>query len=463
MISSAADFFKQCKDKKIAVVGMGVSNLPLIRMLCEHSARVSAYDRREEKDLRAQLAQLTDFSIVYHLGEGYLDALGTSGYEWIFKTPGMRYDIPQLLTARAQGARITSEMELFMELCPCPVIAVTGSDGKTTTTTLIAQLLAEQGYTCHVGGNIGAPLLPQIDQIKPSDYAVLELSSFQLMSMRRSPNIAVVTNLAPNHLDVHKDLAEYIDAKRHIYQHQTPFDTLVVNADNEITRSFADQARSLVRPFGKEPGAHWCIYLEGDMIWEKCGDCRRPVLDRRAIRIPGAHNVENYMAAIAATRTLVDDETVARVARTFGGVAHRIEFVREVDGVRYYNDSIASSPTRTLACLNAFSQKLIVIAGGYDKKIPFEPMAHTVNEKVKALLLTGATAGKIEQAVKQADNFDGSLDIGRFEDIKDALLYARQIAAPGDVVVLSPACASFDKFANFEARGNYFKDLVAAL
>ncbi len=463
MKSSAEHFFKDCKGKKIAVVGMGISNLPLIRMLSENGACVTACDKREAGKLINQMKNLSGLDITYCLGSSYLDVLEGGGFELVFKTPGMRYDTPELVKARENGARITSEMELFLSLCPCKVIAVTGSDGKTTTTTLISELLKEEGYTVYVGGNIGAPLLEHVGHMKEGDFAVLELSSFQLMRMRISPNIAVVTNLAPNHLDMHKDLSEYIDAKRNIYLHQSAFDTLVVNWDNETTRFFGEDADSFVRPFGREKSAYQCIYLDKETIMEKNGKACEKVLDVKDIRLPGTHNVENYMAAIAATREFVSNETVKKIASRFGGVPHRIEFVRQVDGVRYYNDSIASSPTRTLACLNAFDEKLIIIAGGYDKQIPFEPMAKRVNEKVKTLILTGPTAKKIEDAVKGAENYDGQIEICHAENLAQAVSFAHDTAKKGDVVALSPACASFDAFANFEERGNFFKDLVNSL
>ncbi len=448
-------FFENLKGKAVTVVGIGVSHLPLIRLLAAKGALVTACDRREELEERTELEAL---GVKLCLGEHYLDEL--SG-ELIFKTPGMRFDHPALVKAVEQGSTLTSEMEVFFDLCPCKKIAVTGSDGKTTTTTLISEMLKAAGYTVHLGGNIGKPLLPEIESISPEDIAVVELSSFQLHTMTRSPDIAVVTNLSPNHLDMHKGMEEYVDAKRNILRYQGKNDILVLNLDNDITRSFADEAKAQVRFFSAKTAAD-IYYLDGE-VTDAFGAPYK-LLERSDIRLPGEHNVENYMAAIAAVRELVKDEDILAVARNFGGVKHRIEFVREVSGVRFYNDSIASSPTRMLASVRAFDQKVILLAGGYDKKIPFDELGAQLPQYAKALYLCGHTADKIRAAVESGSDYDpATLPITVVSDYGEAVRLSYESAESGDVIMLSPACASFDAFKNFEARGEYFINCVKEL
>ena len=385
--------------------------------------------------------------------------------EVLFRTPGMKFYTPELTEARRRGVAVTSELELFLALCPCPVYGITGSDGKTTSTTLIAELLRRSGRTVHLGGNIGAPLLPVIDQVKPEDAAVVELSSFQLISMRRSPDTALITNVAPNHLDMHKDMQEYVDAKKNLYRHQDAFSRTVLNWDNDITRSMAEEVRGDLYWFSRRETVSRGTYLDPDGVLhhiDETGDVA--LFPMQEIRIPGMHNVENFLGVIAALWGEVPPELFRAVAREFAGVEHRIEFVRELDGVKWYNDSIASNPTRTIAGLYSFNQKLCIIAGGYDKKIPFQPLADPVAERVKLLILTGPTADKIEAAVKASPKYDpAQCRILRAKDLPEAVALARQETVPGDIVSLSPACASFDAYPNFEVRGQHFKELVRAL
>lgn len=445
-------FKKEIKDKKITVLGIGVSNLPLIELLAKNGAIVCACDKRDKKDLKDELERLSAYNITYKLGENYLDDICA---DIIFKTPGMRYDLPQLEEARKRGSIVTSEMEVFFELCDAKKIAVTGSDGKTTTTTLISEMLKKQGYTVWLGGNIGNPLLSEVENIKNDDFVVLELSSFQLHTMKQSPDIAVITNLSPNHLDMHKDMQEYIDAKKNIYLYQKTNDKLVLNFDNDITRSCADESVNAPVFFSKTQEFKDGVYLKNGVIYRGA----KKVIDAREIKLPGMHNTENYMAAIAALDGIVDDDTICHIARCFGGVEHRIELVRELDGVKYYNDSIASSPTRTTAGLRSFNQKVILIAGGYDKHIPFDDFGPVIKEHVKKLILIGVTAPKIKKAANDA----GMNDVVMCSDLKEAVKLAKEHANSGDIVLLSPACASFDMFKNFAVRGNTFKKYVNEL
>ena len=447
-------FFESVKDKNITVVGIGVSHLPLIKLLAQKGAKVTACDRNSALEQKEQLLAL---GVTLKLGEDYLDDL--SG-DMIFKTPVMRFDHPALVKAVEQGSKLTSEMETFFELCPCKIIAVTGSDGKTTTTTLISEMLKVAGYQVHLGGNIGKPLLPEIESITPEDIAVVELSSFQLHTMRRSPHIAVVTNLSPNHLDWHTDMNEYIDAKRSIFAYQGREDLLVLNLDNDITRSFADSATANVRFFSAKGTPDGGIYYQNGKVTDALSGTPYTLMQRSDIRLPGDHNVENYMAAVAAVRDLVEDKDILAVARNFGGVKHRCEFVRKVSGVRFYNDSIASSPTRTLATLRSFEQKVILLAGGYDKHLPFEELGKQLGHYVKALYLSGATAPKIKAA---AEAGSPDLPITVTDNYAEAVRLSYESAVEDDIILLSPACASFDAFKNFEVRGEYFINCVKEL
>ena len=452
------EYLNAIRRKTVAVVGIGVSNTPLIRMLLREGIAVTACDKRTREQLGELADKLEQGGACLQLGEQYLEGLTQ---DIIFRTPGLRPDVPQLARAVERGSVLTSEMEVFFQVCPCPIIAVTGSDGKTTTTTIIAKLLERAGYTVHVGGNIGHPLLCEAGEMQPDHYAVLELSSFQLMTMTCSPHIAVVTNLAPNHLDVHKDMAEYVAAKENIFRHQKEGDVAVFNFDNDITRTqgqgVADRAIYFSRQSEPEKG----VFLRGEDI--VCRDSRgeRTVMSTADIKLPGVHNVENYMAAIAAVNGLVPDHVIRDFAREFGGVEHRIELVRTYHGVRYYNDSIASSPSRTTAGLRSFKEKVILIAGGYDKHIPFDALGGEIVEHVKLLVLCGATAAKIRAAVENAPDYHpGHPEILEVTPFQKAVEAARDNAVAGDVVTLSPACAAFDQFKNFAERGKIFKVIV---
>lgn len=455
------EYLLSLQHKTVAVIGIGVSNTPLLMCLLDAGVHVTACDKRE----RAQFGELADElehkGAVLRLGADYLKNIRA---DVIFRTPGLRPDCPELMDAVAHGAVITSEMEAFFEVCPCPIIAVTGSDGKTTTTTIIAELLKKAGRIVHVGGNIGHPLLAQADQMKPSDMAVLELSSFQLMTMTHSPHIAVVTNLAPNHLDMHRDMAEYVAAKENIFIHQSTKDIAIFNLDNDITREQGTRARGKTLYFsrGEEPAEG--VFLRGDAVMVRRNGAERQVMLTSDICLPGVHNIENYMAAIGAVDGLVPDEIIRDFARSFNGVEHRIELVRTLRGVRYYNDSIASSPSRTIAGLRSFSERVILIAGGYDKHIPFTVLGPEIVEHVKLLILCGATANKIKEAVLAAPAYkEGAPEIVTVSTLEEAVETARKVAVSGDVVTLSPACAAFDQFPNFMVRGKTFKEIVNRL
>lgn len=451
------EFKYNVAGKNITVIGIGISNLPLIKYLVSLGANVTACDRRSAEDLGENYTELEKLGVKFNLGDGYLNNL--SG-DMIFKTPGMRYDVPELLKAKENGSIVTSEMEVFFEVCPSHIIAVTGSDGKTTTTTLIHKMMTDAGYKTWLGGNIGNPLLTDTEKMKENDWIILELSSFQLHTMRKSPEIAVITNISPNHLDMHKDYKEYIDAKKNIMLYQNEGDTLIVNADNQVTADIGKSANGAVKYFSRNGMAD--VYLDGNII--KRGIVE--ILNIKDIKIPGMHNVENYMAAIAAVSGLVSKDVIVNVAKTFGGVEHRIELVRTLDGVKYYNSSIDSSPNRTINTLRVFPNKVIMIAGGKDKGIPYDEIGPALAEHVKVLILIGATSDKIQEALDAEINKTGNgkdIEVIRATSYEDAVNTARSKAHDGDVVLLSPASTSFDMFRNFEERGNLFKKIVNEL
>ena len=444
-------YFHSLKDKKIAELGQGVSNRPLVRLLLEYGCHVTGCDRTPREQLDAEVLELEQLGCHLRVGENYLEDVSA---DVVFRTPGMHPANPAIQALQRRGAEVTSEMEVFFEVCPCRIIAVTGSDGKTTTTTLISEFLKAEGKTVWLGGNIGTPLLPLCRQMQAEDLAVVELSSFQLMDMRRSAHVAVVTNLAPNHLDVHKDMEEYTEAKKNIFRFQDTAHRLILNADNGITAAFRGNGTT---EFFSRQGKPARVRAENGSIYRD----GQEVLKTEEILLPGVHNVENYMAAILAVDGLVSDETIRHVARTIGGVEHRIELVRIKDGVRFYNDSIASSPSRTIAGLRSFPEKVILIAGGYDKNIPYDELGPEICRHVKLLVLGGATGPKIRQAV---ENCGGEQPrIIDCADFTAAVSAAAAAAQPGDVVLMSPASAAFDQFKNFMVRGQYFKKIVMEL
>ena len=449
------EYIDGLKGRRVAVVGVGVSNLPLLRLLASRGIDVTAHDKAAPEALGDVYTELSALGVKWVLGEHYLDQLD---YDLVFRTPGLH---PlKLAPGLGPQTRVTSEMEVFFALCPCRTIAITGSDGKTTTSTLISKLLEAEGYPVHLGGNIGHPLLCDIPAFSPEDFAVLELSSFQLHGMRCAPDVAVVTNLAPNHLDVHPTFEDYAEAKKNIFLNQKPGARLVLNLDNEYTAQWGRESGRDVTWFSlTQRPAHGYCFHDG-AIWR---DGER-FIERADILLPGLHNVDNYMTAFAAVDGLVSREHCLAVARSFAGVEHRIQLIRTLRGVRYYNDSIASSPSRTTAGLRSFEQKVILIAGGHDKHVPFDGLGREIVERVKALFLVGETAGAIRAAVLAAPGYDpAKLPVTVLDDFRETVLAASAFAKEGDVVILSPACSSFDRFKNFVERGNTFRRIVEEL
>jgi len=453
-----SEFKEFIKGKKVGVVGIGISNIPLIHFLVKLEAVVAAFDKKNYSSLGKVAINLESIGVKLVLGVDYLNDL--TGFDVIFKTPSMRIDNPALSKAKGEGAYITSEMEEFIRYCPAKTYGVTGSDGKTTTTTIIYNIFKREGYKTWVGGNIGTPLFSNIEEITKNDKVVLELSSFQLMTMNVSTDVAVVTNLSPNHLDIHKNIEEYIDAKKNIFKYQSDGDLIVLNKDNLLTYELRKEVKSRIKYFSVCEKLEEGAYFQNDKLFSM----NKVVCNLEEIKLKGMHNVQNLLTAFCAVQDEVTVESMREVATTFAGVPHRGEFVREVNGVKYYNDSIASSPTRTIASLKAFEKPVILIAGGYDKKIPFEPLAEEAYSNIKTLILVGATKYKIKEVFERiSKEKKTSLEIILTEDLNEAITIAKVVAKPGDIVTLSPACASFDMFQNFEVRGNRYKEMVMAL
>ena len=456
------EFNEYIKFRKVAIIGLGVSNIPLLDYFFQKKARVTVFDEREIEKIPNELIQkLNNYEFKYVFGKDCLKNLGSFNFNIILRSPSCLPTRKELEDVSSNGALVTSEIELLMEMAPCKIIGVTGSDGKTTTTSLINSILQKGGYKTYLGGNIGTPLFTELEEIKPQDILVLELSSFQLMGMEISPNIAVITNITPNHLNIHKDYEEYINAKKNIFKYQGEDDTVILNYDNEITRNCKKEAKGKVIFFsGKEKLDDG--FIVDDKIIKECDDrIRKHVLDCREVILRGEHNYENIATAFAATKDLVDIDVAVEAVKEFKPVEHRLEFVREINDVKWYNDSVSSSPTRTIAGLNSFDEEIVLIAGGYDKNLDYTPIAKPIVDKVKTLILIGQTSDKIFEAVKEElEKENKELNIYMCNSLKETVELARKSAKPGQIVLFSPASASFDMFKNFADRGEQFKKLV---
>ena len=448
------------KNRKVAIIGLGVSNIPLLDYMHNVGAKVTVFDNRIIEDIpKDTMKKITDYAMEFSLGPNNLSKL--EGFDIIFRSPSCLPTVPELQKEVERGTILTSEIEMLMKLCPGKVIGVTGSDGKTTTTTLIYEILKANGYNCYLGGNIGTPLFTKLSEMTPDDIIVLELSSFQLMGMEISPSISVITNISPNHLNVHSSYEEYIDAKKNIFKYQDKDGIIVLNYDNAITKAAAKEANGKVVFFSSKTKLEDGIILDGDIIKECKDKLRRHILSTNTVSLRGVHNYENICAAIAATSSLVKVEDAVKAVQESKGVQHRLEFIREIDGVKWYNDSIGTSPTRTIAGLHSFDERIVLIAGGYDKHLDYTPIAKPILEKVDSLILIGDTAPKIFDAVKEEAEKQGKdIKIYMCDEFKNTVLVAKKVAKPGQIVLFSPASASFDLFRNFEERGNKFKELV---
>lgn len=454
------EFNEYIRFRKVAIVGLGVSNLPLMEYLYEKKANVTVFDERDTDSISKDIMdKITTYGFGFHFGEDALKNL--KGFNVIFRSPSCLPTRKELVDEANNGAIVTTEVELLMKMCPCKIVGVTGSDGKTTTTSLINAILKKAGYNTFLGGNIGTPLFTKLSDMKPEDILVLELSSFQLMGMEISPDIAVITNITPNHLNIHKDYEEYIEAKKNIFKYQDEKGVLVLNYDNEITRNCEKEANGKVIFFSSKNKLDNGYIVDEDVIKECEDKIRKHILNVEDVILRGNHNYQNIATAIAATSSLVDMDIAVDAIKEFKPVEHRIEFIRELDGVKWYNDSASSSPSRTLSGINAFKEDIILIAGGYDKNLDYTPLAKPIIKKVKSLILIGQTSGKIFDVVKlELEKENKELDIHMCETLEETVNLAKKVVKTGQVVLFSPASASFDMFKNFADRGNQFKELV---
>ena len=457
------EFENNLQNQKVAVIGIGVSNIPLIDYLYEKNAQVTIFDNREEEQIDSSIMKkIKQYDFKYSLGKESLSNL--KGFDLIFRSPSCLPTKPELVAEKERGAIVTTEIEQLMKIAPCKIIGITGSDGKTTTTTLTYEILKNAGYRCHLGGNIGIPLFTKLNEIKSEDIIVLELSSFQLMEIEVSPEIAAITNITPNHLNIHKDYQEYIDSKKNIFTHQNENGILVLNADNEITNNFKTEANGKVILFSSTQKLQNGFIVDENIIKECDDGIRKHLISEKDIKLRGIHNYQNICTALALTKTLVDIDDALETIKEFTGVHHRLELVRTIDGVKWYNDSASTSPTRGISALNAFQEEIVLIAGGADKNLDYTPIAKPIIEKVKNLILIGQTATKIYDAVKlELEKQNKQLDIHMCETFEQSIDLAKRIAKPGQIVLFSPASTSFDMFKDMYDRGDKFKEAVNKL
>ena len=455
------EFNKYLNGRKTAIIGLGVSNIPLIEYLHQAKANVTVFDKRNIDDIPKEVMdKVTNYGMEFSLGSNYLSKL--DGFDLIFRSPSCLPTTPELRKEAERGALVTTEVEMVIEMTPSTVIGITGSDGKTTTTTLISEIIKAGGYKCFLGGNIGTPLFAQIKDMTPDDVVVLELSSFQLMEMTVSPHISVVTNVTPNHLDYHKDLEEYIEAKKSILKYQTKDDILILNYDNEVTKNYSKEANAKVIYFSDQVKLENGYIVDDGAIKYCENKLRTHIINTNEIGLIGRHNYQNVCAALAATKTLVSEEKALEVIRNFTGVHHRLELTKtDESGSKWYNDSASTSPTRTISGLNSFNKKVILIAGGYDKNLDYEPIAKPIVEKCKSLILIGQTKTKILNAVThELKKQNKKMNILEASSLDEAITLAKQECMQNDIVLFSPASASFDMFNNAYQRGDLFKERV---
>lgn len=455
------EFNNYLRNRKVAVIGLGVSNIPLIDYLRKYHAKVTVFDKRTIDEIdKSIMDKVVEYGMEFSIGNNYLSKL--KGFDLIFRSPSCLPTIKELVEESNRGAIITTEIEMCLELCPGKVIGITGSDGKTTTTTLIYELIKAKGYECFLGGNIGTPLFTRVNEMTPESIIILEMSSFQLMGMKISPSISVITNISPNHLDYHKDLEEYIEAKKNIFKFQSEDDILVLNYDNPITREFAKEARGKVIFFSDQTRLDNGYIVDEGKIKLCENKLRKHILNTKDIPLIGKHNYQNIATALSATKSLVDEETAKKVISKFTGVHHRLELVKTTNKrVKWYNDSASSSPTRTISGIKAFDKKVILICGGYDKNLDYTPIGKPIVDGVKTLILMGSTKNKIYKAVTKELNIQNKkMDIYEAFSLEEAIEIADEISVPGDVVLFSPASASFDMFKNAYDRGDKFKSAV---
>lgn len=449
-------FNRELKTKKVLILGVGVSNLPLIDYL--HNLGVKTYirDRKTIEELSGEIRKkIEEYKIDYVLGDSYLDDL--TEYDIIFRSPSILPNIKSLENAKNKGVYVTTEIEQVIKLAPCKVIGITGSKGKTTTTTILSTILEKLNYKVHVGGNIGTPLFSKLKDMNKDDIIVLEMSSFQLMNMEASPNISIITNISPDHLDIHANYQEYIDAKKYIFKNQNKEDILVLNEEDDIVKDMNKDTVSQVRYFGSINHNN-NYYINDKNIYYN----NELVIDTAKLLLKGRHNHLNICAALTAIKDYinVDNKELESIVSGIKSVHHRLEYVRTINGVEWYNDSASTTPDKSMGGLNAFDKKIVLIAGGYDKNISYEEFGKPIVENCSKLILFGATKDKIYDSVMKQNS---NIKIYKLNTLEEVVNKANEIATGDEVVLFSPASASFDMFKNAYQRGDLFKELVNKL
>lgn len=457
------EFENYIKFRKVAILGLGVSNIPLIDYFYEKKAFITLFDNKEKSEISKDIIDKIDkYRMSYSFGKNNLAKL--SGFDLIIRSPSILPTVSELMEEEERGAIVTTEIELLMKMAPCKIIGVTGSDGKTTTTTLISEILSKSGIKCYKGGNIGIPLFTKLSEFEPEDILVLELSSFQLMGMEVSPDISIITNITPNHLNVHKDYEEYIESKKNIFKYQGKHGITILNYDNPVTKECSSEVKGKVIFFSSKEKLNNGYIVDKDIIKECKDGLRKHLINTNEIHIKGIHNYENICAALAATKDLVDLEKAIEICKDFKGVEHRIEFVKEINGAKWYNDSASTTPTRTISALNSFDCGIVLIAGGADKNLDYSVIAKPILEKVNTLILMGETAEKIFNVVKQEEeNQNKKIKIYMCNSLNQAVILAKRYSEEGQVVLFSPASTSFDMFKDMYDRGRKFKEIVEKL
>jgi len=456
--------------KKVIVIGAARQGTALSRYLASKGAQVILTDMHSLDDLPANLPDLEKLGIQLRLGGHPLELL--EGADLVCVSGGVPLTIPFIQAAMQRGIPLSNDSQIFLEACPAQVIGITGSSGKTTTTALVGLMaqkyfeMKQNGHRAWVGGNIGNPLIEQVDQIDEDDLVVLELSSFQLELMTRSPQIAAILNITPNHLDRHGSMQAYIAAKSRILRFQHAGDVAILNRDDPGSWSLAEHLKSDLISFGfqKPDSKQNGTYIYKDAIWLQLGRESLKMLPLEWIQLPGRHNIANVLAAcaIAAAASLALP-AIQTAIEEFTGIPHRLEFIRNINGADWYNDSIATAPERTMAAIEAFEGPLVLLLGGRDKNLPWDDLAQLIHQRVRAVVLFGEAAGLIEKALGAVKKGETLQVISRCNTLEEAVQAATKLAQPGDTVLLSPGCTSFDAFKDFEERGEYFRKLVNAL
>ncbi len=460
-VMAAMDWANHLAGKRATLIGLGArTHVALARFLVREGAVVTISDRKPAEQLQQEIALLAGLPVRLSLGANRVeDALNA---DIVFVTPGAPRDLPAVVAAQANGIPVSSEIELLFARCPAPIVGLTGSSGKSTTTTLVGEILKAAGRRVWVGGNLGTPLIDRLDEMTPQDWVVLELSSFQLEGMRCSPHVAAILNITPNHLDRHPSLEHYAEAKRNIIRYQGPDDWAVLGYANDITRAYGRSVAARRLYFGVDPVEGEGAFTADGAVWLRLSGETRQVMPLCEVQLRGRHNLENVTAAVAATAAAGAPPSAMREAiAAFRGIEHRLEPVREIGGVRYYNDSIATAPERTIAALRAFTEPIVLLAGGRDKHLPLAELAALVKERVHTLVLFGEAADLLEAAMAKVGAPPPT--IVRCRNLPEAVPLAAAAARRGDVVLLSPAFTSYDQFRDFEERGRVFKQLVWAL